>query len=348
MVLTVNPERPTIAYLLLVHEHPELCARLASRLLRSDQSVVVHLDQNAPGDFHARFDSALGEAAKAVHWAGRVPVRWGDWSMVEATLAGLDAVADNVPEPDHVVLLSGADYPLRPLTQLEDFLARHRGIDFIECVDADAERWVRDGPQQARYRLWHGFNWQRYPRLFDLSLRLQRRLGVHRTLPNGLHPHVGAQWWTLTGKTCERVRRLAREPSVTRFFRRTWIPDELFFATAVASLVPPHCRRSTLLTHCLFDPGGTPVVFYNGQEAYLAKQPAFFARKLSPEARELRDALDTMAEQNRPAPDDLEIGETTDEYKRFMALQMRARPAVFPWAPPGSTFPSKVGAAGKP
>lgn len=257
--------------------------------------------------------------------------------MVDATLAGLEALAALPTPPEHVCLLSGADYPIRPLQQLEAFLGRHRGIDFIEHVDALEERWVRDGPQRARFRFWHGFNWRHHPHLHALSLDLQRRAGLKRRFPDGLSPHLGAQWWTLSWRSCETAMALAQRPEIHRFFRRTWVPDELFFQTVVASRVPAEQRRSCLLTHTLFSDRGVPVVFHDDHTAYLQNQPAFFARKLSPRADGLRDALDRFADGAPPAPTDDDIGRRTDDYATFLRRHEHGLPGHFSWGrPPAS------------
>lgn len=297
---------------------------------------MLHLDLGAGPGFRPVFDEALGDVQTfegQLHHARRVRVQWGTWSMVEATLSGLETLQAAKRVPGHVHLLSGADYPIRSLSDFSAFLARHPGVDFIEHVDAESQRWVRDGPQTARYRCWHAFNWRQHPRLFSISLALQRRLGVHRHLPNGLRPHLGAQWWTLSWDSCERALALASEPGVRRFFRRCWIPDELYFQTVVASLVAPERRVNTRLTHCLFGAGGTPVVFHDDHLAYLEAQPAFFARKLSPRASALRDALD----QRPPGTDQPQgIARPHDEngqkaYAQFIARHATGIPGQFSW-----------------
>jgi len=306
---------------MLAHEHPVLCARLATRVLAAGQQLVVHLDRKAPETFRARFEAALDGPREAVLWAPRERVRWGEWSMVEATLNGLRALRDGGHAPDHVYLLSGADYPIRPIAQLRDFLARHPHTDFIEHQDGHLDRWVRRGPQRERFEFWHRINWRTHPRLFSASLTTQRLMRVRRRFPEGLHPFFGSQWWVLTGDTCHRALTLAEQPEVRRFFRYTWVPDELFFQSVVGSLVPTERRVNRHLTHYQFTASGVPVEFHDGHDAYLSRQPFFFARKLSPRAHALRDALDRFASQAPAPPLDDRVGEASGEYERFLHEQ---------------------------
>ncbi len=331
---TARPLR--IAFLVLAHEHPALCARLVRRLLDEDDSVVMHLDAKAPEDFRRCFDDALGESAGQVRWARRETVVWGEWSMVRATLNGLQCLRDSGVEPDYVYLLSGADYPIRPLGQLRDFLGRNRGVDFIEHQDARVNRWVRQGPQEERYLYHHRINWRRHPRWFNLALNLQRWLGLKRRFPEHLQPHMGSQWWVLTWRTCREVMALAERPEIERFFRTTWVPDELFFQTAVASLAAPGTADGRHLTHYLFTDYGVPLVFHDGHEDYLDRQPFFFARKLSPRADALRQHLDHRLSSPAPAPRDDDVGRDTGDYGQFIHRHRHGPWGQRCWGQPGS------------
>jgi hypothetical protein len=76
-----------------------------------------------------------------------------------------------------------------------------------------------------------------------------------------------------------------------RFFRTTWIPDETFFQTLVRHLIPREQIRSRTLTFLMFTDYGMPVTFHNDHYDLLLGQDALFARKISPEATELKARL---------------------------------------------------------
>jgi hypothetical protein len=79
-----------------------------------------------------------------------------------------------------------------------------------------------------------------------------------------------------------------------RFFRTTWIPDETFFQTLVRHLVPEAEIESRTLTFLMFSDYGMPVTFYNDHYDLLLSQDFLFARKISPEARELKARLGAL------------------------------------------------------
>lgn len=313
-----------ICFLILAHDHPRLCGRLIRGLAEQGDLVAVHLDAKAPADIQVALNEDIGDLREQLLWADRVSVSWGEWSMVQATLNGLEAIRRAPDQPDYVYLLSGADYPIRPLAQLHSFLERHRGSEFIESVDAERERWVAKGMQQERYRYRHWFSWKKHPRLHELSTRIQQRLGLQRPFPAGLHPHMGSQWWALTWSSCEAILERSRDRRLTGFFRRTWVPDELYFQTLVRSIVQdPERIDGRHLTLYEFTDDGAPLVYYDDHDAYLMKQPYFFARKLSPLASRLRRRLDAALSDPalQPPPQDQRVGDPPHDYRQFIEVQ---------------------------
>lgn len=79
-----------------------------------------------------------------------------------------------------------------------------------------------------------------------------------------------------------------------RFFRTTWIPDETFFQTLVRHIIPANEIHTRTLTFLMFSDYGMPVTFYNDHYDLLLSQDFLFARKISPEAQELKTRLGAL------------------------------------------------------
>lgn len=79
-----------------------------------------------------------------------------------------------------------------------------------------------------------------------------------------------------------------------RFFSTTWIPDETFFQTLVRHLVSENEIECRTLTFLMFSDYGMPVTFYNDHFDLLLSQDFLFARKISPEALELKERLGSL------------------------------------------------------
>jgi len=321
-------KKATLGFVVLAHDQPDNVARLIDRLTAQGGVVALHWDQRHPVDLVAELKKKLpADQAARVLAAERVEVHWGLWSVVQATLNGLQAIQSPGQAVDYVTLLSGHDYPLRPLCQLQDFLQANAGLEHIECVDHEKERWVTDGLHDERWQYRHYISWGTHPKLFDKCWHLQRALGLKVRKPRGLQPHFGSQWWTLSWSTLEKVLAASRDPQVRRFFRRTWVPDEMFFQTMVAKFVPPAQITGQNLNFYHFSKQGTPLVFHRDHLSFLRSQPHFFARKISPRAKGLRDDLDTLARTRLDLPPPtLPLKKHLGPYEHFQALQYRGIP----------------------
>jgi hypothetical protein len=120
---------------------------------------------------------------------------------------------------------------------------------------------------------------------------------LKRTLPTGLVPHGGSQWWCLTRKCVAHIDRYLREnPAVIRYFRRAFIPDECLFQTVVMN--SPFAERVTGVDPTLLDwtrPNpNVPRTFTFEDLPYLRQSDLLYARKFDAE----RDArvLDSLDE----------------------------------------------------
>jgi hypothetical protein len=319
-----------IAAIVLVHDQPHAAGALVDLLLQGGFEVVVHVDKKAnvvAQQLKARFKGAPVAFAPAIRCV------WGSFSLVRATISALNIVKTAAGWPDYVILLSGADFPIRSVAGLRSFLAAHPGCEFIESKPLST-RWVRDGLQAERFAYYFFIDWRRWPRLFDLVLRLQVLLASlfgSRRPPEGVVPHIGSQWWALTGKSCGAILDLlVRRTDIVRFFRWTWIPDESFFQSLIRLVAKPSAIVDANLTYIEFDTDGRPIILYDDHLQHLRAQPYFFARKLSPHAHELRRALvavwiDETGDRDLLAPS-RHPTETVKDFFRLDALGRRDRP----------------------
>jgi len=291
-----------LAFILLAHDHPGNVIRLMRQLVREGDYVAVHWDKKASDDLCklATKDLTSTELSR-IRFSERINADWGRWSMVEATLAALTEIPRFEEEPEYVILVSGADYPTRPLAELKQFLHENRGMEFIESADPNTELWVIEGLVKERYLHHHWFSWRDSPKLFDLAWRLQRAVGYERKVPGGLSPRFGSQWWGLTWHSLRKIMKFSEDQRIRRFFKTTWIPDEMFFQTALSAVCDQKKIYNRSLTFYHFTAQGRPIVFYDDHLDFILQQDFFFARKLSPHAVELRDRLDAeVAQTGRP------------------------------------------------
>lgn len=245
---------PRFAYLVLSHQEPRRVDPLIGRLLQlsPEGRVVVHHDAASPTVPWA------GRADGRVHHVERGPVRWGDWTMVSATLRLLRHASETL-DADWVVLLSGEHRPVVDLARWEEEVAA-AGVDAY-LGDRPLSMRLRFGRRQeqdnellARY----AHRWRAVAR--PGSDRLHRVVGGLWKVSRATHPvaklefahrrgawligtprprrpmrgwrfHKGTQWVVLSRRAVDAV--LDADPAVARWFQQTYIPDESYVHTVV-------------------------------------------------------------------------------------------------------------------
>lgn len=283
-----------IAFILLCHKDPEGVIAQTLRLTAAGDCVAIHFDARSKQADFSRIQAALAGNPQVTFARRRVKCGWGEWSLVAATLEALRAAVVAFPGATHFYMLSGDCMPIKTAEYVHAALEREE-MDHIESFDFYGSGWIKTGIQEERLTYRHFFNERQRKWLFYKSLELQKKLGLSRKVPEDLKIRIGSQWWCLRRRTVEAVLEFVdRRPDVRRFFSTTWIPDETFFQTLVAHLVPEREIRTRPLTFLMFTDYGMPVTFYEDHFDMLLAQDFLFARKISPDARQLKDRLGAL------------------------------------------------------
>ena len=288
-----------IAYILLCHKDPDAVIAQAERLTAAGDVVAIHYDRRAPAAEFAAIRSALGGNDRVAFASRRIKCGWGEWSLVAATLSALRTAEAAFQRATHFHLISGDCMPIKSAEYIRAALD-DRDADLIECFDFFESNWIKTGFKEERLVYRHWFNERTQKRLFYTAFALQKRLGIRRDVPRDLEVRIGSQWWCLRRQTVEKVLALIdARPDIQRFFSTTWIPDETFFQTLVRHVVPETEVENRTPTFLMFSDYGMPVTFYNDHYDLLVGQDGFFARKISPEATELKARLGALYAETR-------------------------------------------------
>ncbi len=283
-----------IAFILLCHKDPDAIIKQAQSLTAVGDYIAIHFDARAKPEYYARIRKALKDNDHVAFAKTRIKCGWGEWSLVQATLYAVEAAVDAFPRATHFYMLSGDCMAIKSAEYAHEFLDR-RDCDYIESFDYFQSDWIKTGWKEERLIYRHWFNERTQKRLFYGMFELQKRLGLTREIPADIDVMIGSQWWCLRRRTIEWVLDFTRKRrDVMRFFSSTWIPDETFFQTLVRHLVPQHEIECRTLTFLMFTDYGMPVVFYNDHYDLLLSQDFLFARKISPEAKDLKRRLGVL------------------------------------------------------
>lgn len=252
-------------YYIASHKNPEQIIRLI-RMLREgspDSRIVVHHDFSK-----TQLDASTCERLGAHVLPYSAPGKWGTFSLVEMTLRTLNWLNENI-QFDWLVFLSGQDYPIRPLEDIENSLAASGYDAFMraaaiednvpcggsECpVSYDGKRcWDCDTRYYYRYYSLPLANLSKWvpKQIRDAMRSLGERVAgtngriVFRDCPptsqrllgiRGSHPFngsfrcfKGSMWFSVNRKAVSALCR--KRTALESYYRRTLIPDESYFQT---------------------------------------------------------------------------------------------------------------------
>ncbi|WP_371170112.1 beta-1,6-N-acetylglucosaminyltransferase [Aliiroseovarius sp. 2305UL8-7] len=267
----------TLGIVMLVHDALDRGEQLVRHWATHGCPVVIHVDDRVSDADYVDFVSSLADLDR-VKFCNRRHCEWGTWSLVVASQAASELMLEAFPEVGHVMLVSGSCLPLRPISEMVSYLSHRPQTDFIESVTTEDVPWTIGGLDIERFTLRFPFSWKRHRRLFDTFVSFQRRIGLRRSVPEGLVPHLGSQWWCLTRQTLSTILMDPNRTTYDRYFKQVWIPDESYYQT----LVRRHSTRieSRSLTLSKFDYQGKPHIFYDDHIQLLRRSDCFVARKV--------------------------------------------------------------------
>lgn len=235
----------TFAITVLAHRDPDQLATLLGALRHPRVRIYLHVDSRADS---ASFRSQLpGEGIANVTWLKSRRTRWGGIEIVDAQLDALArAVADNC---DYFMVISGQDFPLRPVGELVDFISENRDRTFIDHTPLPSDRYPLGGQERTDFYSYTvlGRRETHFPpgvlaeplstrgKLLNAALGICSAPRAKRRFPPYLKPFGGEMWVNLSRDAADFVLDFtAQHPDYRRYHKHTLLADELFFPSILA------------------------------------------------------------------------------------------------------------------
>lgn len=304
---------PRVAFLVLVHDHPELLLRIVRRLRAPWTTILIHVNRRVD---QSPFAAALeGEPVVFMPQDKRVNVLLGSVSLAVAMLR-LMKLALVSTSADRLCLISGVDYPVRSLDNLRRALATDTQL---LRIDRELDfRGTRDWDLNVRHPHFDGvalLNAREGPPLLRPLRRVVSRIArqVERRPPGDLPLYQGSTWCSLTRDAAESVLAYVQaRPEFMRWCRFARCPEEFIvhsilksgpFAGQIAQdlTLPGSSVGSAQHLHGIHyidwsETGWSPKALDLNDLPRIQDSSALFARKVHPErSRDLLDALDAEA-----------------------------------------------------
>jgi Core-2/I-Branching enzyme len=227
----------TVAYVVLSHRNPPQVLRLV-RVLTEGPSARVLVRHDGR---RSALPPAAIEAAGGLAIEDDIDFEWGGPSQLELILGCLGEARRRL-DPDWTLILSGQDYPLRPMAAIEADLDRSESDARIGAVrEVETSRTAGDDEFYLRCRYRH---YARPGALPDLPRSLRPLIytravpplvGIRRLGPAPLRFYASADWLTLGRRALEALLEAGRDRRLMRHFRRVAVPSESFFASVLLS-----------------------------------------------------------------------------------------------------------------
>lgn len=260
-----------VAYLILAHNQPEMLKELVSAINRPKEQLFVHIDRKAD---IAPFKELLEGQCTFIEQ--REHISWGSFSMIQATIHLLKTTASS-GKFDYYSLLSGCDYPIKPVSAFESFLERNRPAEFITCDNA-----VGSSKIQRRYSGFFLFeNRSNFIKKLNFAITKIQRIFFKRKPYRKEVVFYGSQWWTLTGTCVDYILDAIRQDvQRLKYFKRTHVPDEMFFQTLLmSSPFAANVENNNLRCILFEEERSNPKTWTMADKEFLLSSPAYFARK---------------------------------------------------------------------
>ncbi len=275
------------AVVILAHGNPAHLHRLVAAL--HPMPVFLHVDAATADDMLAAMLEGLPDTVRLLP---RLRTGWASYELVEAELSGYRAALAET-DANHLVLCTGADYPLASAHEITATLEGYAGLSWMEIDTLPIKDW---GPLRGYDR----FLWRN--RVRDRSREWSP---IPRPWPRGLRPAGSSQLKILARHHAERLLGVLRErPDLVSYFHDVWVPDETMVPSLLSSRFSGIDLGGELVTGLpawYIDWGSkpSPSPRWLGMDdlpalvgARRRSTPALFARKFDESATEVLAAID--------------------------------------------------------
>jgi hypothetical protein len=253
-----------VCYYMQTHTRPEQIARLVRIIKEGSPDGIVLIDHDASV---APLDASRFQSMSGVHVING-PGGYGDFSHLDRYFAAVDWLDAHGVDFDWLQNMTGQDYPLRPIADIERVLADSSVDGYLQYAPVFPERTPPDvdwgaGPQfrlckpfDTHMRFDYRHRWIGRPTLakqrwlrpvmilnllqpwFRVSLGFST-VGIRRktTIFNDDFICYGGSFFCVLAAPCVRYARdFAREnPDIVEYFRTMPAPDEVFLQSVLVN-----------------------------------------------------------------------------------------------------------------
>lgn len=266
------------AILILAHKNIDQLCRLID-FFCYDCDVFVHIDRDF--NISEKQYKSISSRSNVIQVYRTYDVKWGGYNILRAELLLLNSAKNN-SNASYFHLLSGEDFPIKPLSYFLKFFSGNNLNNYILI------RPIRYTEAYKRFRTYSAYDF------FDFKTRkgeiiinkinkIQRKIKFIRntaSIPNDVY--IGSQWFSITRGGVDKILNYTKNKS--SFFKRlrfTFASEEVYIQTILHNLLLKECVCNNNLRFIFWEKDGdfSPRYFSEKHFINLAIHDGLFARK---------------------------------------------------------------------
>lgn len=229
-----------MGFVLLTHEKPNQVLRLVERLnfMFDDPPIACHHDFSKCDFLTENFPENITFVKP------HIKTKWGHWSLIEATIKGIELLYSGKNKPQWFTLLSGSDYPIRTAGEI---IRDIKNSQFDAHIDSKklVKSKLKDDADKAMYFRYHSVVFS-FPSVVHLiqSFRIRKWITEEIRVKNPTYTrylipfsdeficYVGSQWFSANQKAAESILEYHKRHSKLRnFYKKVSFADESYLHT---------------------------------------------------------------------------------------------------------------------
>jgi Core-2/I-Branching enzyme len=262
-----------VACIIMAHKEPRQIERYIKKFAGFPFHFYIHLDKK---NNHDSFD-CLAQIPQVYFIRKRIPVEWASYNFLNAEIQSFQEVlATGIPY-DFISVMSGQDYPIKPVSDIFEFLKKETGKNFISFEEDGV--WMNQVmPRINQYHLTNFSFRARYLIQYLLNKLLPAR---KFPLPYALYGGPRAMCLTITSDCAAYlVDFILSNKKLSRYLLFTWGADEFVIPT----LIMNSKFRETVVNNNFYyidwsKAGASPKTLTTEDYSLLLASDKMFARK---------------------------------------------------------------------
>ena len=265
----------------MAHKNMAQLSRLIAYFTH-DCDVFVNIDKKSEVSANEIDELGSMPQVRAIY---RCSVNWGGFSILRTEMFMLREALKH-SDAGYFHLISGQDYPVKPLSQFLDFFEQRNGEEFLQYVELPSPRW--EGGTFSRFQYYYPYDWTQKgkdARRWVLKIvEFQKRHRLKHRIPDYFdHLYGNSQWFSLSREACDKLVQFTQDhPSHYRRMWMTFAPEESYTATVLMNLMPKDrfSRWNYRFIRWKRENGNNPANLDASHFHFLLERNFLFARKM--------------------------------------------------------------------